>query len=489
MRRIAGSVLAAAALLVEGVSIGGPGRSLFSIQAPREMVTGPVEVRAIVSDSAVRAVRWSVDDWSRVTPPPFTLAFDAGPVPYERRVRAVALDEGRRALYRGEATLNPGGRHLAVEFESPADGQSLSGRVEVELRVRTPSDDEVASVELDSAGTPVPLSPAGPGLLRGVVDVPPREGALVARLATRRGRETERTLLVNAPGLVASVDAHVVDQLVGVSRGEKPVEGLGAADFEVRDEKGRCEVRDVTLLRDAPLSIGFAIDTSVSLRHTPELRKATADVFLDRCFGEKDAAFVLSFGPVVEMQASWTRSKEKLREAVLALEDFGVGGTALYEAVQKAVYELQGGAGARALVLVTDGNDFDGSVSEEAALAYVRQSGVRIFAIGLTSTAAVVEPVRPAAPDGGPPRPAEPRTVIQPANEEVLSRFTAASGGRLWLVHKAEDLPGIYRALERDLRTQYLVSFVSSAPRRATFHPVVVKCRRGHVKTASGFFY
>jgi hypothetical protein len=52
-----------------------------------------------------------------------------------------------------------------------------------------------------------------------------------------------------------------------------------------------------------------------------------------------------------------------------------------------------------------------------------------------------------------------------------------------------EDLPKIYRSIERDLRTQYLVSYVSAAPRRGTFHPVEVKSRIGKVRTAAGFFY
>ena len=491
MRRIAVFLLAATVLLFGDVSNGIPtGRALFSVVVPLDMVTGTVEVRAIAVDGAVQAVRWTVDDWSRVTPPPFTLSFDAGPVPYERRVLAVALDKDRRPIYRREATLNPGGRQLALEFHSPVDGQAASGRVDVDVRVRTPSDDDVATIAVDAGGTPVRLAAAGPGILHGEVDIPPSAVALVARLTTRRGREAERTILVNAPGLVAAADVHVVEQLVEVARGGRPVEGLGAADFEVRDEKGLCGVREVEFLRDAPLSIGFAIDTSVSLRHTPELRKATADVFLESCFKSKDAAFIMTFGPAVTMPVDWTRSREKLREAVLSLEDYSIGGTALYEAIQKAVYQFQGSPGARALILVTDGYDFDGDVSEESALAYVRQSGIPVFVIGLTSAADVVSAASLLnANAGGPGFKEKRRTVIQPANREVLSKFAAASGGRLYLVNEASDLPGIYRSIERDLRTQYLLSFVSSAPRKGTYHSVEVKSRRGKIRTVAGFFY
>jgi hypothetical protein len=204
--------VAVAAALSPGSPAGGP---LFSVNVPREMVTGRVEVTAVASDGNVRAVKWTVDDWSRVTPPPFTLSFDAGPVPYERRVLAVALDKDRRPLYRKEAILNPGGRGLALEFHRPVEGERASGRVLVELHVTTPSDDQVASLSLEAGGTEVPLSPAGPGILQGVVDVPPVAVPLVARLSTQRGRQTERTLVVNAPGAVASSSSSSASRVGG----------------------------------------------------------------------------------------------------------------------------------------------------------------------------------------------------------------------------------------------------------------------------------
>jgi VWFA-related protein len=454
------------------------------------MVTGRVEVSAVANDGNVQAVKWTVDDWSRVTPPPFTLSFDSGPVPYERRVLAVALDKDHRPLYRREAVLNPGGRSLTLQFHRPVDGQRAAGRVAVELQALAPADDEVDSVTLEAGGTAVPLFPAGSGLLEGVASLPPAAVALVARLSTRRGRQAEQTILVNAPGIVATADVHVVEQLVAVSKRGKPVEGLGSADFEVREQRGSCDVRDVRFMKDAPLAIGFAIDTSVSLTHAAELRRTTADVFVESCFTPKDSAFVLTFGPVVRIPLDWTRSKAKLRESILSLQDYPVPGTALFAAIQKAIYQFQGSHGARALILVTDGYDFQGEVPEKAALSYARESGVRVFVIGLTSTATDVSFVRRKGKEGEPDI-VEPRTktILQKPNEELLRRLAEACGGHAYSVTDPEDLPKIFRSIERDLRTQYLVSYVSSAPRRGTFHPVEVKSRTGKVRTAAGFFY
>ena len=54
---------------------------------------------------------------------------------------------------------------------------------------------------------------------------------------------------------------------------------------------------------------------------------------------------------------------------------------------------------------------------------------------------------------------------------------------------KEAELPRIFAAIERDLRTQYLVSYVANARRKGIFHPVEVRTSRGTVTTAAGFFY
>jgi hypothetical protein len=54
-------------------------------------------------------------------------------------------------------------------------------------------------------------------------------------------------------------------------------------------------------------------------------------------------------------------------------------------------------------------------------------------------------------------------------------------------VDKASDLRRSQR-IERDLRTQYLVSYVSNAKRRGAFHPVEIRTTRGGLGRGK-FFY
>lgn len=483
LTRAAGLALAVLAALAAGDQTG----PSFTVAAPQAMVTGRVRLEAFAQDARVESVRWEVDDWARTTARPFALEFDLGPVPREATVTAVALDAARQALYRRQAVLNPGGRRLVLEFLSPLDGGKASGPTPVLVRASAPPGDSLESVVLDAPGGPVPL--AGDDPFTATVDLPADTAPLTARVKTARGRTAERTILLNGRGLAAATDAHVVEQTVAVTRGGEPLTGLGPADFAVKDDRGKCEVREVRFLRDAPLVIGLSIDTSMSLQYTEALRTAAAGSFLARTIRAGDVAFLQRFGVAVSEVVPWTGDRSLLEKSVLELGYDGVPGTLLHTAVLRALYAFQGGQGARALVLVTDGNAFEDDVEERDAVAYARQSGVKIYALGLPYTEEIHTPVSVTAPDGSVTVTDKVSLRTYPPNVEVLRRLTDATGGRTYAVKKEKDLPRIFAAIERDLRSQYLVSYVSNAKRKGVFHPVEVRASRGTVTTAAGFFY
>lgn len=480
----AASVAVLAAL---GAGADHPAAPAFAVAAPGRMVTGRVRLEADARDPRVESVRWEVDDWARTTGRPFALEFDLGPIPRETTVTAAALDGQRQVLYRQQAVLNPGGRRLTLEILAPLDGQHVLGRTPVVVRAAAPPGDTLATVILDAPGGEVPL--VGDELRTTVVDLAAGTAPLTVRVRTQGGRLAERTILVNGRGLVAASDAHVVEQTVAVTRGGVPLENLGAADFRVKDDRGVCEIREVKLLRDAPLAIGLSIDTSLSLLYTEELRTATAETFLERTLRPGDLAFLHRFGVAVAEVAPWTADRALLKQNVLALGYDGVPGTLLHTAILRALYQFQGSQGARALVLVTDGNAFEDDVEEKDALAYARQSGVKIYALGLPYVELTRTPVRVQGPDGSVVVHEKVSRETRPPNVAVLERLTGATGGRTYAVKKESDLPRIFAAIERDLRTQYLVSYVTNARRKGAFHPVEVHASRGIVSTAAGFFY
>jgi len=320
------------------------------------------------------------------------------------------------------------------------------------------------------------------------LDLAGSPAVLTLRVKTALGRAAERSILLNGRGLQASLDAHVVEQMVAVTRHGEPVEDLRASDFSVRDDRGACEIREARLVRDGSLAVGIAIDTSQSLLYTQELRYTVAHRFVET-LGPRDTAFLQRFGVTVGHVLDWTRSHEALEDAVLGLGEDPLAGTVLHAAIVDALYQLRGGEGARALLLVTDGNAFEDDVTEEHALAFARQAGVPIFALALPWMEEIQHFSRHKDADGKVVEDVTVTRAPQAPNREVLERFTDATGGRTYVVPRAGGLHDVFARLERDLRTRYLVSFVSNSKRTGSFHRVEIRAARGTVRTAAGFFY
>ncbi len=488
MRRVLGFLVLLLAGALPAAPLAAPqALPLFSVIAPRnKMVTGSVLVQAQAKDPRVALVKWCVDDWAKTTPPPFDFVLDVGNVPAQRHVRAIALDRERHPLYEGTVTLNPGERGLELAFVEPVPGQAVSGPTPIQVEAVIPADDSVQSIALEVGDKSVPLEAlAGSDGLFGTVAVLPGDPVpLVARVTTKRGRHADATLVANVRGATAEADAHVVEQMVGVYKGSDPLTKLKPGDFKVRDDAGECDVRNVSLVQQTPVAIGFAVDTSLSLRHHMKLLSQTADRFLAQCFRPSDTGFVMAFGPFISKLVDWTSDSSAIKARLEALPEPSMAGTALYETIVKALYQFQGSQGSRALVLLTDGYDFDGDVSEDDALAYAKQSGVKIYALALSTQTADAAL-----------RTVHGKEVTEwtysdaPPNLPTLKRFAEATGGRVIEVKKAEDLGPAFDRIQRDLRTQYLVSFVSRAHERGAFHPVEISSKHGKVVTAAGFYY
>lgn len=483
---------AAAVALVPGAAApdaAAGGRPAFRLLLPSGMATGRVVLRAEVDDPRVATVAWTVGDVTRrAGPPSFEADFRVGAVPHERTVLAVGFDRERNALYQKEAILNPGERFLGVEILSPFEGQKISGTVGVVVRARVPADDAIAELTIDAGEGPQAFPGDGPERTA-LVRIPGRTTPLAVHLRTASGRTAERTIVLNGRGIVTTSEAHIVEQVVGVYRGSEPLVGLVAGDFSVRDEAGRCEIREVRLLKDLPLAVGLLVDTSQSLMHRDALKQATANLFVDRTLRDGDRAFLTRFGPAVVKVVGWTRDKAPIRDAVLALADDVLAGTLLHDGVIRALYQFQGCQGARALLLITDGRVYEDDVEAASAIAYAKQSGVKIYALGLPATAEMAVTRKVKDSEGNIVRTVDLVPVAEPPDLVWLGALAEATGGRVWTVKKVEDLPLLYAEIERELRTQYLVSYVPNVKRTGSFHAVEVTARRGRVRTSPGFFY
>ena len=112
----------------------------------------------------------------------------------------------------------------------------------------------------------------------------------------------------------------------------------------------------------------------------------------------------------------------------------------------------------RALVLLSDGEDTASTISYRDALEFARRSGVAIYTIGLNIGSLDFD-VR-----------------------KKLNELSKETGGRTFMIKKAQDLVGVYDDIEDELRSQYLLAFSSDRPAAAgddAFRSVVAALRAG----------
>ena len=128
----------------------------------------------------------------------------------------------------------------------------------------------------------------------------------------------------------------------------------------------------------------------------------------------------------------FTRDMKEMEEALTHLDSRG--GSAMRDAVRTSIDQVEQTAhnNRKVLVLVTDGNDSSSTVTQEQLLSKVKNSGVRVYSIGLLNEA-----------DPG-----------QAAARLALERLAEASGGRAYYPKDLAELGSISQEIANGVRKQ-----------------------------------
>ena len=158
---------------------------------------------------------------------------------------------------------------------------------------------------------------------------------------------------------VFSADVRLVRVLATVRNPQGQLVGaLTRDDFTVFDSGLRQEVAVFERQTAQPLSVTLLVDTSLST--AKDLRYETDSVsrFLRAVYAEgdpRDAVSIYSFNYDVTLLAGFTRSRQRLDDAMKWLQPHS--GTSLYDAIYLACQNLEIREGRRVLIVVTDGGD------------------------------------------------------------------------------------------------------------------------------------
>ena len=256
--------------------------------------------------------------------------------------------------------------------------------------------------------------------------------ALIAAFATLAPARAQDSPSVAVNQIDAANYPQVTAVVTVLDASGVPVSNLTQPQFAaiVGDEAGA--VTSVQSAQDATLrlSVTLVIDVSGSMAGAPlAAAKEAASAFV-QSLGPNDEAALFSFAGAVTPVVPFTSDKAALAQGIAGLQ--ALGPTALYDAVQSAVYAANSSAAPRkAIVLLSDGeNDAAGSPSTDAgSLTAARDAKVPVFAIGFG---------------------AAPGPYLRLLADETQGQFRTAD---------ASDISTVYQSIAQLLRSQYVVTF------------------------------
>ncbi|HEV2378215.1 MAG TPA: VWA domain-containing protein [Terriglobia bacterium] len=223
---------------------------------------------------------------------------------------------------------------------------------------------------------------------------------------------------------------------------DRIVTGLEKNNFQVFDEKVPQEIATFST-EDAPISVGMIFDSSGSMSDKIENSKEAALQFF-KTSNPEDEFMLIDFNERPDLISNFTSKFEKLQDRLLFIKSGGR--TALLDAIYMGLNEMkQARSSRKALLVISDGGDNHSRYTENEIKRAVKESDAQIYAV------AVLEPL---ASRG--------RTPEEASGPSLLADLSEISGGRMFSVESASELPDIAEKISIELRNEYLIGYKPS---------------------------
>lgn len=246
------------------------------------------------------------------------------------------------------------------------------------------------------------------------------------------------TATLAAQDVAIRVEVRLVTVLASVkdSRGGL-VPNLTRDDFVILDEDQPQEIRVFDRQAGTPLAVTLLIDASLSTAKDLKFEQDSAARFLRSLLRPQDRIAVFAFTHDVTQVCDFTNDAARLEKSMRGIQSHG--GTSLYDAVFLAAERLKSREGRKVIILVTDGGDTTSTVDYHQALRKAQEADAVIYAVTIV----------PIKGEAG-------RNI---GGEHALIGLSDGTGGRTFLPRVATDLDPVFRDIEAELRTQYVLGF------------------------------
>lgn len=223
---------------------------------------------------------------------------------------------------------------------------------------------------------------------------------------------------------------------------DRIVTGLDQSNFQVYDDKVKQKILSFNT-EDAPISVGLIFDSSGSMSDKIQKSKEAALQFFETS-NPQDEFMLINFSERPNLITGFTSRSQNLQDRLLFVKSGGR--TALLDAIYLGLQEMRKATTNRkALLVISDGGENHSRYTERDIKEMVKESDVEIYAIG------IFEPLS-----------SRDRTPEEAAGPSLLSDLAHITGGRMFSVENADELPDIAEKISIELRNQYVIGYKPS---------------------------
>lgn len=398
------------------------------------LLIGEIWVEAVTAGGPIDHVEFRLDGQTVASDAesPYAARVDFGSEPRPHVLQAVAFDPFGNELVADSRRFDVSSRRFAVHLVEPAQGTyGRQARAIVELPPNAVlqsldlylGDQRFATLQAPPFTHPLPDQRPASG----------REPSFVRAVATlENGEQAEDLVFIDPRFPYEEIDVQLVELYVTVLDAlGRPVGDLGQEAFTIYDDGIVQSLQRFDTVENLAINVALLMDVSSSMRRQLELASRSARRFFETVLTPKDRASLLVFNDDIRQVVPFTDRVDQLLQESVGFRAWGT--TRLHDSLIYTVHSFGGLEGKRALVLLSDGQDVDSDFPFRQVLEAAIKSHIAVYPIVLGLE--------------------DPQTLSD------LQTLAAETGGRFFAIGTIDQLDRVYRRIEEELRSQYLLVY------------------------------
>jgi len=422
-----------------------------------ELMAGEVEIAAVTTGGPIAHLDFLLNGAvvGSDPKPPYSVNLMLGSSPEPQVLEVRALDPGGLVVAQDRAELNVGAPRFDVRFLEPLR-ERPSDRIR--LAVAVPVKDEIDRVELylDDERFAILREPPWNHPFPDVLTTKKTYLRAAAFLTT--GEQTEGLVVID-PRPMEEIDVELVELYTSVVDHQgRPAMDLTEDQFRVFEDGEEQNLERFDKVENLSINVILLMDVSQSMRNRIQTSSLSAQRFFEKVLTPRDQASFLTFNDDIRLIVPFTNDVQRLHHGASGLR--ASGATRLYDSLIYTVHYFGGHEGKKALVLLSDGADVDSDFGFEQVLEYALRAGVATYPIGMGL-----------------------------GHSSNLQRLASETGGRYFAIRTASALDRVYRQIEQDLRSQYLLIYRPPTKGRTRFRRVEIEVAGDGLKARTLYGY